>query len=72
MGGLVLISHDLGVVAETCDRMAAMYAGRIVEQGTAEAQFRNPLHPYAEGLIGALPPISGPRRRLTAIPGDLS
>ncbi len=69
--GLVLISHDLGVVAETCDRVAVMYAGRIIEEGSAEALFSNPLHPYAEGLIGALPPISGPRRRLTAIPGTV-
>lgn len=69
--GLVLISHDLGVVAETCDRVAVMYAGRIVEEGAAEALFSNPLHPYSEGLIGALPPISGPRRRLTAIPGTV-
>jgi peptide/nickel transport system ATP-binding protein len=68
---LVLISHDLGVVAETCERVAVMYAGRIVEEAPAAALFAQPLHPYAEGLIGALPPIDGPRRRLTAIPGTV-
>jgi peptide/nickel transport system ATP-binding protein len=66
---MVLISHDLGVVAENCDRVAVMYAGRIVEQAPANQLFGDPLHPYAQGLIGALPPLDGPRRRLTAIPG---
>ncbi len=68
---LVLISHDLGVVAETCDRVAVMYAGRIVEEAPALALFEAPRHPYAEGLIGALPLLDGPRRRLTAIPGTV-
>ena len=68
---LVLISHDLGVVAETCDRVAVMYAGRIVEEGPADALFADPRHPYTQGLIGALPPIDGPRRRLIAVPGSV-
>jgi peptide/nickel transport system ATP-binding protein len=68
---MVLISHDLGVVAENCDRVAVMYAGRIVEQAPANQLFVDPLHPYAQGLIGALPPLDGPRRRLTAIPGTV-
>lgn len=68
---LVLISHDLGVVAENCDRVAVMYAGRIVEQAPANQLFADPMHPYAQGLIGALPPLDGPRRRLTAIPGTV-
>jgi len=68
---LVLISHDLGVVAESCDRVAVMYAGRIVEQAPADDLFDAPLHPYTEGLVGALPPIEGARRRLTAIPGTV-
>ena len=68
---LVLISHDLGVVAENCERVAVMYAGRIVEEAPAAAVFAQPLHPYTEGLIGALPPIDGPRRRLTAIAGTV-
>jgi peptide/nickel transport system ATP-binding protein len=68
---LVLISHDLGVVAENCDRVAVMYAGRIVEQAPSNQLFADPVHPYAQGLIGALPPLDGPRRRLTAIPGTV-
>jgi peptide/nickel transport system ATP-binding protein len=68
---IVLISHDLGVVAENCDRVAVMYAGRIVEEAPAAELFDDPRHPYALGLIGSLPPIDGPRRRLTAIPGTV-
>ncbi|MDN3276822.1 ABC transporter ATP-binding protein [Frankia sp. RB7] len=68
---MVLISHDLGVVAENCDRVAVMYAGRVVEQAPANQLFADPVHPYAQGLIGALPPLDGPRRRLTAIPGTV-
>ena len=48
-----------------------MYAGRIVEQAPANQLFADPVHPYAQGLIGALPPLDGPRRRLTAIPGTV-
>lgn len=66
---LVLISHDLGIVAENCDRVAVMYAGRIIEEAPAGTMFADPRHPYTRGLLGALPPIDGPRRRLTAIPG---
>lgn len=68
---LVLISHDLGVVADTCDRVCVMYAGRIVEEAPAEELFHRPLHPYAAGLLDALPDLSGPRRRLAAIPGSV-
>ncbi|TFV37316.1 ABC transporter ATP-binding protein [Bradyrhizobium niftali] len=68
---MVLISHDLGVVAENCDRVAVMYAGRIIEEAPANQLFADPVHPYAQGLIGALPPLDGPRRRLTAIPGTV-
>jgi peptide/nickel transport system ATP-binding protein len=66
---LVLISHDLGVVAETCDRICVMYAGRIVESAPAAQLFEQPYHPYARGLLAALPPLDGPRRRLDPIPG---
>ena len=52
---IIMITHDLGVVAETCDRVAVMYAGLIVEQGPAEAIFSEPLHPYTEGLLSSLP-----------------
>ncbi|WP_375308664.1 ABC transporter ATP-binding protein [Bradyrhizobium sp. A11] len=68
---MVLISHDLGVVAENCDRVAVMYAGRIIEEAPSNQLFADPAHPYAQGLIGALPPLDGPRRRLTAIPGTV-
>jgi peptide/nickel transport system ATP-binding protein len=66
---LVLISHDLGVIAETCDRVLVMYAGSIVEEAPAAVLFEDARHPYARGLVGSLPPLAGPRRRLTSIPG---
>ncbi|MBL6082148.1 ABC transporter ATP-binding protein [Belnapia sp. T18] len=68
---LVLISHDLGVVAETCERVAVMYAGRIVEEAPVGRLFERPTHPYTQGLLGALPPLDGPRRPLAAIPGGV-
>jgi peptide/nickel transport system ATP-binding protein len=68
---LVLISHDLGVVADTCERVCVMYAGRIVEQAPTDRLFDAAAHPYTRGLIGALPPIDGPRRPLLAIPGGV-
>ena len=52
---IIIITHDLGVVAETCDRVAVMYAGLIVERGPAQAIFDEPLHPYTEGLLASLP-----------------
>jgi len=66
---LVLISHDLGVVAENTDRVCVMYAGRIVEDAPIAAIFDRPAHPYTSGLLAALPELDGPRRRLVAIPG---
>jgi peptide/nickel transport system ATP-binding protein len=66
---LVLISHDLGVISQTCDRVCVMYAGRIVETASADALFADPLHPYTQGLLAALPPLEGVRRRLDAIAG---
>lgn len=68
---LVLISHDLGVIAEACERVAVMYAGRIVEEASAARLFQSAAHPYTQGLIGALPPMDGPRQRLAAIPGGV-
>jgi peptide/nickel transport system ATP-binding protein len=68
---LVLISHDLGVVAESCERVAVMYAGRIVEEAPISQLFSAAAHPYTQGLLGALPPMDGPRRRLAAIPGGV-
>lgn len=66
---LVLISHDLGAVSEICERVAVMYAGRVVEEADAVDLFAEPRHPYTIGLLGALPSIAGPRRRLDPIPG---
>ncbi len=66
---MVMISHDLSIIAETCEEVAIMYAGRIVEYGSAESIFKEPLHPYTQGLVKAFPSIHGERVRLTSIPG---
>ena len=68
---LVLISHDLGVVAENVDLVAVMYAGRLVEEAPGADLFGVARHPYTQGLLAALPTLSGPRRRLAAIPGTV-
>jgi oligopeptide/dipeptide ABC transporter ATP-binding protein len=66
----ILITHDLGVVAEVADRVAVMYAGRVVEEGTLEQIFYDPQHPYTWGLLGSLPRLDRPKpRRLPQIPG---
>jgi oligopeptide/dipeptide ABC transporter ATP-binding protein len=65
---LLLITHDLGVIAETADRVAVMYAGRIVESGPVREIFRNPLHPYTQGLLASIPG-EGAGSRLRAIEG---
>jgi peptide/nickel transport system ATP-binding protein len=67
---MILISHDLSIIAETCEKVAIMYAGKIVEYGDARAIFKNPMHPYTQGLIKAFPSIKGERVRLTSIPGQ--
>ncbi len=67
---MIMISHDLSIIAETCEQVAIMYAGRIVEYGDSEAVFNEPLHPYTQGLIKAFPSIRGERVRLTSIPGQ--
>ncbi len=66
---MILISHDLSVMAETCDRMAIMYAGKIVELGPTVPVFTDPKHPYTQGLVAAFPDIRGPRTMPEAIPG---
>jgi oligopeptide/dipeptide ABC transporter ATP-binding protein len=71
---LVLISHDLGVIAEVAHEVAIMYAGRIVEEARTEALFAQPLHPYTQGLLASLPRFDmtgGRRERLRAIPGTV-
>ena len=65
------ITHDMGVVAEICDRVAVMYAGEIVEMGTIDEIFNNPKHPYTMGLLGALPQTSGAKEELESIPGNM-
>jgi oligopeptide transport system ATP-binding protein len=80
--GLVLITHDLGVVNEVADRVAVMYAGKIVETGTIDEVFTNPAHPYTEGLMSSVPhaetkgtrlhPITGQPPNLAAIPSGCS
>jgi peptide/nickel transport system ATP-binding protein len=66
----IMITHDLGVIAETADRVAVMYAGRIVEAGTVEQVFANPRHPYTVGLMNSRPQIDERRGRLRAIEGQ--
>ncbi|MGJ3264441.1 MAG: ABC transporter ATP-binding protein [Salinarimonas sp.] len=66
---VVLITHDLGVVAEVCDEVAVMYAGQVVERAPVEELFRFPQHPYTVGLLGSLPRFDGRRGRLAAIEG---
>lgn len=65
----VFISHDLSVVAETCDRVAVMYAGKLMEESDTVSLYKNPLHPYSIALIGAYPSLKGKRRQLKSIPG---
>jgi peptide/nickel transport system ATP-binding protein len=67
---IVVITHDMGVVAEIADRVMVMYAGRLVERGQAATVLAHPLHPYTQGLLAAIPPMEGERpARLAAIPG---
>jgi peptide/nickel transport system ATP-binding protein len=66
---VLLITHDMGVIAETCDRVAVMYAGRIVEIGPVKAVIHAPVHPYTLGLMGAIPSMQEDRPRLLQIDG---
>jgi peptide/nickel transport system ATP-binding protein len=68
---IILITHDLGVVAEMCDRVAVMYAGEIVEQADVTTLFRQPRHPYTRGLIGSIPVVGDVREELSVIPGNV-
>ena len=66
---MILISHDLGVVAQTCDRVAIIYAGRIVEEGDLRDIFKNPRHPYTIGLLESIPSLTKETKRLNPIKG---
>jgi len=68
---LILITHDLGVVADTVDRVVVMYAGRVVETATTRDLFAHPRHPYTEGLLRSVPRLDDPRRRLASIAGQV-
>ena len=68
---LMLISHDLGVVASACTRIAVMYAGNVVEEAPTDDLLTRPLHPYARGLIAAVPDLDHPERRPQGIPGSI-
>jgi len=68
---MIMITHDLGIVADVCDRVAVMYAGRIVEMGTLEDVFNHTRHPYTEGLFNSLPNINARVDELTPIPGQM-
>jgi peptide/nickel transport system ATP-binding protein len=69
--GMILISHDLGIVAENAEHTAIMYAGQIVEIAPTTELFNHPLHPYTEGLLSSLPQNSQPGKRLPTIPGQV-
>ncbi len=66
---MILITHDLGVVAQICDDVAIVYAGEIVEKGTLEEIYDHPMHPYTEGLFGAIPELTRDTHRLSPVPG---
>ena len=66
---MLLITHDLGVVADTCNKVAIMYAGQIVEMGSLEDVYDNTKHPYTKGLFGSLPSLSIKSKRLVPIDG---
>jgi oligopeptide/dipeptide ABC transporter ATP-binding protein len=69
--GIIFITHDLGVIAQTADKVAVMYLGRLVEQGTVRDVIRRPAHPYTRGLLAALPTLDDIDAPLTPIPGDI-
>ena len=69
--GIVFITHDLGVIAQTADRVAVMYLGRLVEMGTVRQVIKTPAHPYTQGLLNALPKLDDLTAELTPVPGDI-
>lgn len=69
---LLMITHNLGIIAELCQKVAVIYAGTIIEYGTVREVFTNPQHWYTKGLLGAIPSLTGPRSRLAFIPGNVA
>ena len=69
--GIIIITHNMGVIAETADRVLVMYAGRVIEQAPVARIFDQPLHPYTRGLLECVPSLTEDRPRLVAIPGTL-
>lgn len=67
---IILITHDLGLVAGSCDNVLVMYGGRVMEHGTVKSIFRNPTHPYTLGLLQAIPRLDQQQEQLTVIPGN--
>ena len=67
---MIMISHDLSIVAETCQKTAIMYGGKIVEYSDVRTVFKEPLHPYTQGLMGAFPGIKAAKTRMISIPGS--
>lgn len=68
--GMMLITHDLSIIADTCEKTAIMYAGKVAEAADVVAVFKEPLHPYTQGLIGAFPSIKSAKSSITSIPGQ--
>ena len=68
---MVLITHDIGIVADTCDRVTVLYAGQVCETGTTEQVFENPKHPYTEALLSSVPSLALRKQKLSVIPGNV-
>ncbi|MBC7141401.1 MAG: ABC transporter ATP-binding protein, partial [Rhodobacteraceae bacterium] len=69
--GIVFITHDLGVIAQTADKVSVMYLGRLIEEGPVREVIRNPKHPYTQGLLAALPKLDDLEAPLTPVAGDI-
>ena len=67
---IIYISHDISIIAETCQQMGVMYAGKLIEYGDTISLFEKPFHPYTEILLGSYPSLSGRKKKLSSIPGD--
>jgi peptide/nickel transport system ATP-binding protein len=67
---MIYISHDISVIAESCERIAVMYAGILAEYADAEDLFQNPMHPYTQALMNSFPSIKGPKKQLIPVPGE--